>query len=285
VTVGREEPPFRRIGIAGTGLIGGSIALAARVRWPEVHVSGTASRHAPLPDGLLDRTVDDIRALADECDLIVLGVPVPVMPRLMAQLAEANVVTDVGSTKRSVMAAAEAAGLPLFVGGHPMAGAERPGASEAREDLFMDRPWLLVEGTAPAETSARVESFARALGASTRWIDAEEHDRAVAYISHLPQVVAAALMNAADENVGTAGPQVSGNAFAEMTRLASSPAEMWRGICAENADFIAEALRAFLEQLPHDAGQTGEWIYQALTRSGEARTRWRAARGTSPIKP
>lgn len=281
MTEGPDDPPFRRIGIAGAGLIGGSIALAARARWPGVHVAGTASRHVPLPEGLLDRTVADVSELAD-CDLIVLGVPVSVMPGLMRVLADRRttaVVTDVGSTKRSVVAAAAAAGLASFVGGHPMAGGERPGASEARADLFVDKPWLLVEGTASADTGARVEQFVRRLGARPLWMTPDEHDRTVAYVSHLPQVLAAALMNAADARVPALGPHVAGNAFAEMTRLASSPADMWRGICADNADFVAEALRALLEELPGDVESGGDWIRSALNRSASARTRWRSASG------
>jgi prephenate dehydrogenase len=112
---------------------------------------------------------------------------------------------------------------------------------------------------------------------------ADVHDRTVAYVSHLPQVVAAALMNAADRAVAATGPHVAGNAFAEMTRLASSPPEMWQGICAENADFLTEALRTFLEQLPEGRGLSdGTWVAEALTQSGVARDRWRAGRQRAP---
>lgn len=274
--------PFAHIGIAGTGLIGGSIALAAKARWPGVRVTGTASRHGALPAGMLDRTVTGVAELAADCDLIVLGVPVPVMPAIMSELARLGtkaVVTDVGSTKRRVMASAAAAGLATFIGGHPMAGGERPGASEARADLFEGKPWLLVEGASSPDGAAKLEQFARALGAVTQWMDADTHDRTVAYVSHLPQIVAAALMNAADVGVGGTGPTVAGNAFAEMTRLASSPAAMWRDICADNADFVIEALSAFLDELPRGTTpDAGTWIHEALARSGNARSRWRAAK-------
>lgn len=278
----RAEAPFARIGIIGTGLIGGSIALAAKQRWPEVHVVGTPSRSTPLPDGMVDRVEPDIAAIARHSDLIVLCVPVTVMPDMMATIARSGssaLITDVGSTKRSVMAAARDAGLARFVGGHPMAGAERPGAGEARADLFVGRPWLLVNGTASPEAGIRLESFVRDLGARVEWLDADMHDRTVAYVSHLPQVLAAALMNAADAAVPATGPHVAGNAFGEMTRLASSPAPMWQGICADNADYVAEALRAFLGQLPDEGAlKDADWIPDALGRSGKARDRWRAAR-------
>jgi prephenate dehydrogenase len=281
-----QQAPFERIGIIGTGLIGGSIALAARRVWPSVRITGTPSRSGPLPAGMIDHAESDIVALAAASDLVVLGVPVTVMPGVMATIARAGstaVVTDVGSTKRGVMAAARNAGLRAFIGGHPMAGGERPGASEARADLFVGKPWLLVEGTATADQATRLEAFVRALGAVSRWMPADEHDRTVAYVSHLPQVVAAALMNAAERAVAGTGPHVAGNAFAEMTRLASSPAEMWQGICAENADFVAEALRVFLAQLPQEPGLVdGSWVGEALPRSGAARDRWRAIRQAGP---
>lgn len=281
---GRDDDaaPFSRIGIVGTGLIGGSIALAARRAWPQVHVMGTASRRGPLPAGLLDVTVDDVGLMAATCDLIVLAVPVAAMPQAMATLVRLGsnaVVTDVGSTKRGVMAAAASAALPSFVGGHPMAGAERPGAAEARADLFVAKPWLLVQGAAAPAEAARFEAFVRALGAVPRWIDAESHDRAVAFVSHLPQVLATVLMNAAESAVPDDGPRAAGNAFAEMTRLASSPADLWQGICAENADFVADALRRFVELLPTATDlKDGTWVASALDQSGAARDRWRALR-------
>lgn len=278
-----QQAPFERIGIIGTGLIGGSVALAARRAWPSVRITGTPSRSGVLPDGMLDRTEADTVALAADSDLVIFGVPVTVMPDMMATLVRAGttaVVTDVGSTKRGVMSAARDAGLRAFIGGHPMAGGERPGAAEARADLFVGKPWLLVEGTASAEESARLEAFVRELGAVPRWMPADVHDRTVAYVSHLPQVVAAALMNAAEHAVADTGPHVAGNAFAEMTRLASSPAGMWQGICAENADFVTEALRNFLAQLPAGQGLVdGSWVADALPRSGAARDRWRANKG------
>jgi len=148
---------------------------------------------------------------------------------MMATIATSGteaLVTDVGSTKRRVMRAAQEAGLPSFVGGHPMAGGERPGWAEARADLFEDRPWLLVGGSAPSHLAERFEAFVHALGARPRWTAADAHDRTVAYVSHLPQLLAAALLNAADAATADDGPDIAGKAFAEMTRC---------GAIAENA--------------------------------------------------
>jgi prephenate dehydrogenase len=275
-----DDPPFRRIGIVGLGLIGGSIALAARQAWPTVRLVAAVRREHPQARQVVDEIVTDVAALAP-CDLIVVAVPIDRVPECLLELSRSGtraVVTDVSSTKRQVMAAATAAGLPSFVGGHPMAGGERPGLDCARGDLFRGRPWILVKATGTPAADAQLERFAIGLGAVVRWMDAETHDRTVAYVSHLPQIVAAALMNAADAALGTAGQAVAGNAFGEMTRLASSPPEMWTAVLGENRDYVREALARFIRELPADpAGvEPGDWVREALTQSGEARARWRA---------
>lgn len=274
------DTPFARIGVVGLGLIGGSVAMAARERFPDAIVRGCdeASRSAAAQArGAIADGNADVRTLAD-CDLIVVAVPLAAMPEVLTSIAETGtsaLVTDVGSTKRHVMQVARATRGLRFVGGHPMAGRERPGFEQAHRDLFVDRPWLLVEGTADAESGARLESFVRALGARARWMNADAHDRAVAFVSHLPQILGAALMAAADAGVGDAGIGVAGPAFGEMTRLASSPAEMWRTVLAENADFVAEALACLAAELPSTADlQSGAWVRGVLMRAGAARERW-----------
>jgi prephenate dehydrogenase len=276
--------PFPRVGVAGLGLIGGSVALAAKSVWPDVVVHGcdvAAHVDDARTRGVVSDGATDIAVLAT-CDLIVLAVPLGAMRdvlRALGQVRTNAIITDVGSTKRGVIATAKDVGLRQFVGGHPMAGGERPGLDQARADLFVDRPWLLVEGTANADARARVEAFARGLGARPSWMAADEHDRTVAYVSHLPQVVAAALMTAADDALGIGGKAAAGPAFAEMTRLASSPPDMWTSVLAENADFVAEALAQFARDLPSIADlQSGAWARDVLRRAGETRARWRSAR-------
>ena len=279
------DPPFRRIGIVGLGLIGGSIALRARAVWPSSTVVGLdragaieeALRRAAVNEG-----ADDLGALASSCECLVLAAPLGASLDLLDKLSRARatcVITDVGSTKRQVMEAA--ATLPCFVGGHPMAGSERSGLSHARAELFDGRPWLLVKGHAPDDAHARVESFVRGLGARPRWIDAHAHDRAVAYLSHLPQVLAVALMNAAREAVGDETiAAVAGRAFSEMTRLAVSPPAMWQTVLEQNSDFVTEALERLAAELPDgdDLG-TGEWVRGAFARAS-ARGRDRDGRGS-----
>jgi prephenate dehydrogenase len=275
------DPAFARIGVIGLGLIGGSIALAVRARWPGTTVLGLdrPDRAAAAERrGAVQRVATAVADFQD-ADLVVLAVPPPAVLEIVPQLTCLHahaVVTDVASTKRQVVAAARAAGLAAFVGGHPMAGTERAGIEHASANLFEGRPWLLVEGTGGETAGSRVEAFVRGLGALPAWMDADAHDRRVAFVSHLPHLVAVALMNAAADGVGHDGLKMAGPAFTDMTRLASSPPELWQGIVPGNADFIAEALGRFLRDLPvgGDLARDG-WIRDAFDRAGAARARWR----------
>jgi len=270
-----SEPPFSRVGVVGLGLIGGSIALAARRAWPAVTIVGcdrSAATARAAVGGVVHEAVD-INGLKN-ADLIILAVPIAAMAGLMQSMARLDtmaVITDVGSTKRHVMGAASSAGLKRFVGGHPMGGSERTGLDHARADMFAGRPWLLVQGPGGEDESARLERFVKGLGAVPQWTDADTHDRIVAYVSHLPQVLAVALKNAASGAVGDAGLSASGRAFAEMTRLAASPADLWQGILSDNADFVAEALDRFVKSLPKD-GQldTGAWVREAFGKNSKS---------------
>lgn len=274
VTPGQSDPPFGRVGIVGLGLIGGSIAAGARRAWPGIRLVGV-DRPAVAADGLARGMVDEVReraeALAD-VDLIVLSAPVPEIVRAIGALDQAGrvpFVTDVGSTKRRVMAAASKARF-AFVGGHPVAGAAHAGLDYARADLFQGQPWLLVPDERTTEPAVRrLETFVSGLGAVPTRTDAVTHDRVMAYVSHLPQLLANALIRTAGSAVGTDGLAASGRGFADMTRLASSPADMWRGILETNADFIAEAVEAFIAALRStgavvdDAGAFDEAFAQA----------------------
>jgi prephenate dehydrogenase len=251
------EPPFRRVAIAGIGLIGGSIALAIRDRWPSVHVAGidtpSALAHAH-GSGAID---EGLASLADvaAADLVVLAAPVRQNARLLtelpAHLLATSIVTDVGGTKRDIVAAARR--LPpgaRFVGGHPIGGAERGGFGFARRDLFSRRPWIL---TPLAETDDRavgaLRGFVEALGAHPVVMDPAEHDRVMAFVSHLPQLAASALMDAVGGAVAGDGLAVAGRGLHDTTRLASSPASVWRDICATNADVISLALDQLIDRL------------------------------------
>ena len=248
-------PPCATVGVAGLGLIGGSIALRIRATWPDIRVVGLDRRRV-IQDAVRAGVIHDygsaIGDLAD-CDVIFLAVPVPSILELIEEAAREHlscVITDVGSTKRLITTAAERAGLDRFVGGHPMAGGEHAGLTHARADLFDDRPWLLVDRADRPEARDLVETLVRGLGARPRGIDATAHDRFMAYVSHVPQLVASALMTSAGQRCGIPGLSASGPAFSEMTRVASSSFDAWRGTLATNADFVAEALEALIARLP-----------------------------------
>jgi prephenate dehydrogenase len=252
-----DEPPFRRIAIAGIGLIGGSIALGVRERWPAAVVAGidrpAVLAHA-IGSGAIDRGLASIAEL-DDADLVVLAAPVRQNARLLAELAprvvETALVTDVGGTKRDIVAAARR--LPAgatFIGGHPIGGAERGGFGFARPDLFKSRPWILTPGAnTPEAPLAALRRFVEGLGAKPAVMDAAEHDTVMAFVSHLPQLAASALMDTVGGAVARDGLGVAGRGLVDTTRLASSPASVWRDICAVNADAISGALDQLIDRL------------------------------------
>jgi prephenate dehydrogenase len=229
-----------RLAIVGPGLIGTSIALAAARRWP----------------GLEVRTVDQGEALEaiSESLVVVLAMPVDViiqtLPRLGAVMHPQALVIDTGSTKRAVMAAAEAAGLTQFVGGHPMAGGTSTGASEARADLFDGSTWFLTNPDAP-DAVHRAAKFVDALGARPVVLSdrGEEHDRLMAAVSHLPQLVASALMITAARAVGDDNLKWAGKGLRDTTRLAGSQASVWQSVLSSNHAEIKPLLQAMAADL------------------------------------
>jgi prephenate dehydrogenase len=252
-----QRPVFEKVGIVGLGLIGGSIALAARQVWPSSLVIGVDHKdvlETAMRLHAIDVAADDPIVLA-EADLVILAAPVRQNIARLGDLDEnvrqAAVVTDTGSTKRAIAEAARA--LPsrfTFVGGHPLGGAAKAGLEHARPDLFQGRPWLLTPaGDGVAESVDRLSTFVRGLGAQPRVLDPATHDRVLAFLSHLPQLTASALMRTVGEAVGTDGLALAGRGLADTTRLASSPPEMWQDITATNADQIGPALDVLIATL------------------------------------
>src|SRR5258707_13452018 len=219
---------FEKIGIVGVGLIGGSIALAARQLWPTALVIGVDNKdvlETAMRLHAIDVAADDLIVLA-EADVVILAAPVKQNIALLEELEEnvrvPAVVTDTGSTKREIAAAAR--GLAprfTFVGGHPLAGAATGGLEHARPDLFAGRPWLLSSASdAAGDALEKLSAFVRALGAEPRLIAADAHDRMLAYLSHLPQLTASALMQVVGAGVGEEALPLSGPGRAATHRLA-----------------------------------------------------------------
>jgi prephenate dehydrogenase len=256
---GGEPPIFEKIAIVGLGLIGGSIALAARQIWPRGLVIGVDDKMV-LERAMLRHAIDvaaDDLFVAAEADLVILAAPVRQSIERLGELAGAvtgdAIVTDVGSTKRSIVEAARRLPPRLsFVGGHPLGGAARQGIDFARPDLFAHRPWLFTPGDdVPSDVLERLARFVKGLGAEPRFLDPDTHDRLLARISHLPQLAASALMAVIGEGVGADGLALSGRGLFDTTRLASSPAPVWADICATNADEIGQALDELIATLRH----------------------------------
>ena len=296
-----QRPLFEKIGIVGLGLIGGSLARKARELWPGALVIGVDNKdvlETAMRMHAIDVAAEDLIVLA-EADLVILAAPVKQNIALLAELddnvRQPAVVTDTGSTKRDIVAAAGL--LPprfTFIGGHPLAGAAHGGLEYARPDLFAGRPWLLTPASAPndgaqdpksppgargyqpgdAAALDKLTDFTRALGAEPRLIDAVAHDRLLAFLSHLPQLTVSALMHVVGDAVGREGLALSGRGLADTTRLASSPPDIWTDIAATNADEIGGALDrliALLQDLRRDLPD-GRRLADVFTDAA----RWRA---------
>jgi prephenate dehydrogenase len=268
---------MKRLALVGTGLIGASVGLAAKRGG--AHVAGwdpdPEALDAASARGAVDDRAGSIADLVRDAELVVVAAPIAQLPaQVAAVLAEEGeaTVTDVGSTKASVVAAA--AGSPRFVGGHPLAGSETRGAEHARADLFDDATWFL---TPTAQTDAErhrlVHTFAADLGARPVAIDAAAHDRLLALTSHAPHVLANVVAN----QLGAATVEGhdpllnAGGALRDMTRIAGANPRIWVDILLDNAEAVQAALaeqRRRIEQVEGalaagDAGFLARWIGEA----------------------
>jgi prephenate dehydrogenase len=253
---------IRQLCVVGPGLLGGSLALAVRARrlaGQIVAVGRTDASVAPaVRAGAVGRATTDLTSGLRGSDFCVLATPVAALEGQLAAVwtvAETGaVITDVGSTKGRIVATAERLGLgrPLdFVGSHPMAGSERAGFAEARADLFVGATVILTptERTAAAAV-ARVRGFWEALGARITVLDPITHDRAAAAVSHLPHLVADALVDAV-VRMDPAFFDVAARGFRDTTRIAAASPPVWREIFQDNRAALAEAVAAFRKSLDH----------------------------------
>lgn len=280
---------MRTAGIVGLGLIGGSLARdLAAAGW---RVQG-ADRDPMAPREAREAGVIEGPIRPEQVDVLVLAVPVLALPRLLRRLApeygaagpgRRAVVTDTGSTKRSVMAAAARAGLAArFVGAHPMAGDDRSGWSASRAGLFEGAIVHLCPGTAGPDAVRRVASMWEAAGGRARPIDPAVHDGLLAHASHLPQLAASAIALAlADAGVGAGELGPGGR---DVTRLAGSDPGVWTDIVRDNADAVGpalerliDALTAFRDAVARDDDELGALL--------EAARRWRYADGPEDPVP
>lgn len=240
------------VAVAGLGLVGGSLALALRrAGYPVIGVDSAGVLRRARAAGAITTARGDIRKAAEESDVVVLAAPPAANRTLLRRLASFDglVVTDVGSVKSPIVREARRLGLRRFVGGHPIAGRERSGFAAARPDLFRGHAWALVPGGDPRAFGV-VRALVRATGARPVRMGAAEHDRVLAYLSHVPQLAAWALMGAARADAATRRRLgLAGPGFRDMTRLAGSPRPLWREILAENRAEVGRALRVLRRRL------------------------------------
>ncbi len=250
--------PFARLAVIGTGLIGGSFALAARsalgggriVGWDKPDVLKRA-----LAMGVVDEAHAELEKALAGADLVYLALPVGMIieriPEIRRHASAEALVTDAASTKRAVCAAAKKPFTrgALFLGGHPMAGGEGSGLAAANATLFRGAKYALVGAAGNDSSSAdpRIARFLRlieAIGASPIWLDAAAHDRAAAIVSHLPQLLAVALASVAHEATDQTGLPLTlaGRGLRDALRLAGSPYSVWRDIVLTNSDNLEAAL-------------------------------------------
>lgn len=277
-----QRSGFERIAIVGLGLIGGSIALATRKAHPAVTLVGVDTA-AVLKEarerGALDIASEQLAIVAG-ADLVILAAPVRQNVALIGEVSRhvtgATLVTDVGSTKRAIIeTAASLKGLLTFVGGHPIAGAASRGLGAARADLFSGRPWVFTpDRETPQDAVARLSAFVSALGAKPHVTSAAEHDRVLAFTSHLPQLTVSTLMRVAGGKAGDSGLALAGPALLDTTRVADSPFGIWEDICLTNADNIRAALDGLIRELALLRSHVAD--PQTLRRVFEEAQMWRA---------
>lgn len=285
------KDPFQHIAVLGPGLLGGSLGMSVKDRFPASEVIAWGRRPEVFPEilslGAADRATDDVADAVGEADLVVLATPVGIMPslseRLIPHLRSGVIVTDVGSVKGMVHETTgriyTRAGID-FIGSHPMAGSEQQGISAARRDLFEDAPLVLTneEGVSPGRVE-RLKEFWTALGCRCYEMGAEAHDGSIARISHLPHSLAAlcsrvALSPGRERELG----RLSGGGFRDTSRVCCGKPEMWTEILLENREalvpLLEEAVRdiRLLQDLlsAEDKDALNRWLTEACLKRNKA---------------
>jgi prephenate dehydrogenase len=277
-----------KLAVIGVGLIGASFALALREAGKVSQVLGVGRNRANLDlareRGIIDAIAGDAGAAARGADVVLVAAPVAQFPGIFAQLKDCKaLITDAGSTKRDVVAAARTAlgaRIAQFVPAHPVAGAEKSGAGAASAELFRARRVILTPlEENPPSAIAQVQALWEACGARITRLDPDEHDTVLAAVSHLPHVLAYALVHdiARRDNAEQLFSYAAGG-FRDFTRIASSHPEMWRDICIANRDRLLselgryQATLADVQQLLQASDAAG--LEKLFAEARAARNRW-----------
>jgi len=283
----RAAASFGTVGIVGVGLMGGSIGLALKAGGHEARLLGigrSAERlQAGVDTGAIDAYETDFGKGVAQCDLIILcttiGHIIDQLPQVLGAARPDAVVTDIGSTKSAIVEAA--GGDPRFVGGHPMCGSEKTGVDAARVDLYHRATWALTPASTTSEVAvSTVTALIEATGALPLRLDPVVHDTMVALTSHLPHVMASALMRQAStlrQEIPDL-PRMSAGSFADMTRVAGAAPSIWRDVCLTNREAVLEAIAGYRRELSIleaavDAGDS-ESIEAFFTAGESAKKSW-----------
>jgi prephenate dehydrogenase len=277
-----------KLAVIGVGLIGGSFALALKQSNKAARVVGVGRNAAnlklALERGIVDSIAPDPAAAARGADLILISTPVAQFPKVFASLADAKaLITDAGSTKRDVIAAARKAlgkKIGQFVPAHPIAGAEKSGAAAASAELFRGKRVILTPLRENSKQDVtKVEQAWSACGARLSRMDPEEHDAVLAAVSHLPHLLAYALVHdVAKRNNSEQLFSFAAGGFRDFTRIASSHPEMWRDICLANRDRLLQELKSYANELGSirkllQAGD-GAALEKLFSAARDARNKW-----------
>jgi prephenate dehydrogenase len=277
-------PPFTRVAVLGTGLIGGSFGLAARKALPGARIVGWDKPEVlkrALELGIIDEAASELAHAVHGAEIVYIALPVGLaierLPEIARHVSRDALVTDACSTKRAICTAAEKdfSEGARFLGGHPMAGSEVSGVDGAEASLFLGAKYALIGGVMqsvggdrpgepPREQTdcveqppdARITKFVRlieAMGARPMWMGAATHDRAAAFVSHLPQLVSVALAGVTREATDQTGMPLTlaGRGLRDALRLAGSPYSVWRDIVLTNTDNLDVALDRLTQAIEH----------------------------------
>ena len=276
-------------GIIGLGLIGGSLAAALKKSDPECRIlAGNRTKtvlEKALEEGLIDEAVSgpEDKALS-ACDAVFLCAPaganIEALQLLKGNVSQSCLLTDVGSVKTPIHEAARSLGLTRqFIGGHPMAGSEKSGLSNATDHMFENAYFILTpEKDVPQEMIEAYKKLVRSFQALPLVLSCEEHDYVTAAVSHLPHVIASALVNTVHDldSEQEHMKQIAAGGFKDITRIASSSPEMWEHICLQNNANIARVMDTFLDQMllarERILSGDGSYIYDMFDRSGAYRS-------------
>ena len=301
----QPDQAFRRIAVVGFGLVGASFAAAVRAAYPDTRVLAVdidertlaeAVERGWATDGALPDDPAFERFVGDGCDLVVLATPVGAAERYFEDLARwdyRGIVTDTASTKARITALAERV-LPHpenFVPGHPMAGSEVNGIEGARPDLFKGAHWILCrDADTPAEHFPRLHELVTSIGARVIALPREDHDEAVAVVSHVPHIMASSLVQLASRHADDqqALMRLAAGGFKDSTRIAAGSPELWCGIAFDNKDALSDGLDeiqgiigAFADALASDDRAS---LTTLLADAAAARRALPAARVPSPAR-